>query len=420
MLRVATLSNSHIDINNSNLEEFKSLLMTAGYQPSLDFSQRIEHIDKAIYCGIGKLIEISNTIKSINESLKDESIDYLAVDFELTGTQKKNIETIVSIPVIDRTNVILEIFERNAKTKEAKLQVEIAKLKYSKAQLVDDKASYSQVTSGSGHNKGEGEKAIELSRRSIDRIIYIKSQELEKAKTQRRAMRASRQKNKIPSVAIVGYTNAGKSTLVNHLLAYSSHKDKLVLSENKLFATLETSTREIDAFDFPKFLVTDTVGFVSRLPLYLIDAFKATLEEITEADLIVHVVDYSSTTHEEQIKTTNKILEDIGVNNIPTIYLYNKYDLLTTPPSILPNDSFIWTSLKDKEDDKIILEFIAHSLAKNWEKVETDIPLDTIYYQFKKDNYVIKENIKGDIVNVIAYINPTTKYKYSYLFKDNL
>jgi GTP-binding protein HflX len=272
---VIVLIDSSEENSEHYLQEFLSLLKAAFYMPKKVYSQNLKTVNKATYMGSGKIFEISEELHNNPEN----NPKILACNFDLTAVQQKNLEDILGIKVIDRSYVILKIFELNAKTKEAKLQVEIAKLNYMKARLINDKASYSQVTSGSKKNKGEGEKKIELSRRRINNTISLIESRLKEIKRARQTMRERRNNAGIYKVAIVGYTNAGKSTLMNRLLELSlRHKNKDVLEKDALFATLETSTRLIDSYRYPSFVLTDTVGFVSKLPIYLIKAFHSTLE----------------------------------------------------------------------------------------------------------------------------------------------
>ena len=397
---------------NHDQSEFSLLLKEIGYEVAAYFSQDIENIDKNTYLGSGKIVEIASFYHQYNEENQDSPIDIIACNFELTGLQKKAISAITKAEIIDRTFVILNIFEKNAKTKEAKLQVEIARLEYLKNHLVDEKASYSQVTSGSGHNKGKGEKQIELSKRQISKAVLQKKKELEAIKLSRRNMRNKRINSPTPKVCIVGYTNAGKSTLMNRLVKLSK-EDKTVLEKNALFATLETSTRNISVFGYPSFFLTDTVGFISHLPVYLVDAFRSTLEEIKEADLLVQVVDLSDPFKEEEIETTKGIIKDLEADNIPMINIYNKYDLLGGFANFIPKENELLVSLLDEEDVLDALKFIVSHFSKNWIRKEILLPYSIDFVTFSKENYVIKKIEKEDGYLCDVFLNPAYLYKYA-------
>ena len=372
--------NNSIELNHAQ-NEFALLLKEINCEVVAYFSQNLETIERGTYVGIGKLAEVSAFYHKYNEENPDDPISLVACNFELTGLQKKNISTHVGAEIIDRTFVILDIFDKNAKTREAQLQVSIARLQYLKNHLVNEMASYSQVTSGSGHNKGKGEKQIELSRRQINNAITQKKKELESIKLSRRNMRVSRLNNPIPKICIVGYTNAGKSTLMNRLVNLSK-EDKTVLEKNALFATLETATRGISVYRYPSFFLTDTVGFISHLPIYLVDAFRSTLEEIKEADLLVQVVDISDPFKEEEIATTKQIIKDLEADQIPMINIYNKYDLLGGPANFLPKEDELMVSLLDEEDVIEALKFIVSNVTKNWERCQIELPYSVDFASF--------------------------------------
>ena len=289
--------------------------------------------------------------------------------------------------------------------------MEIARLEYLKNHLVDEKASYSQVTSGSGHNKGKGEKQIELSKRQIAKAIFQKKKDLEAIKLSRRNMRSKRINNPCPKICIVGYTNAGKSTLMNRLVKLSK-EDKIVLEKNALFATLETSTRNISIFGYPTFFLTDTVGFISHLPVYLVDAFRSTLEEIKEADLLVQVVDLSDPFKEEEIKTTKGIIKDLEADAIPMINIYNKYDLLDGFANFIPNEDELLVSLLNDEDALDALKFIVTNATKNWIRRELLVPYSVDFATFSKENYVLSHKEKEDGYLCDVLLNPAYAYKY--------
>ena len=410
VLVISTGKNHSLELNHAQ-NEFKMLLHEINLEVVEYFSQNIETIDKATYIGVGKLQEVAAYYQQYNEENPEDPITLIACNFELSGLQKKNISRITCAEIIDRTFVILDIFEKNAKTREAKLQVSIARLQYLKNHLIDEKASYSQVTSGSGHNKGKGEKQIELSRRQINNAINQRKKELETIKLSRRNSRVSRLNNPIPKICIVGYTNAGKSTLMNRLVSLSK-EDKTVLEKNALFATLETATRGISVFGYPSFFLTDTVGFISHLPIYLIDAFRSTLEEINEADLLVQVVDISDPFKEEEIATTKSIIKDLEADNIPMINIYNKYDLLGGSANFIPKEDELMVSLLNEEDVVEALRFIVSNVTKNWEKRTISLPYSIDFVTFSKENYVISKIEKEDCYVCEVFLNPAFKYKY--------
>ena len=414
VLVISVGKNNSIELNHAQ-NEFALLLKEINCEVVAYFSQNIETIERSTYVGVGKLLEVSAYYHKYNEENPDDPISLVACNFELTGLQKKNISSHVGAEIIDRTFVILDIFDKNAKTREAQLQVNIARLQYLKNHLVNEMASYSQVTSGSGHNKGKGEKQIELSRRQINYAVTQKKKELESIKLSRRNMRVSRLNNPIPKICIVGYTNAGKSTLMNRLVNLSK-EDKTVLEKNALFATLETATRGISIYGYPSFFLTDTVGFISHLPIYLVDAFRSTLEEIKEADLLVQVVDISDPFKEEEIATTKEIIKDLGADQIPMINIYNKYDLLGGPVNFLPKEDELFVSLLDEDDAIEALKFIVSNVTKNWEHCQIELPYSVDFASFSKENYVISKKEKEDSYICEVLINPAFKYKYvSYL-----
>ena len=409
-LVISVGKNNSIELNHAQ-NEFALLLKEINYQVVEFFSQNIDSVENSTYVGTGKLDEVAAFYHKYNEENPDSPIEIVACNFELTGLQKKNISHHVGAEIIDRTFVILDIFEKNAKTREAKLQVSIARLQYLKSHLVDEKASYSQVTSGSGHNKGKGEKQIELSRRQINKAVTQKKKELEEIKLSRRNMRVSRLNNPIPKVCIVGYTNAGKSTLLNRLVSLGKDS-KTVLEKNALFATLETATRGISIYGYPSFFLTDTVGFISNLPIYLVDAFRSTLEEIKEADLLVQVVDISDPFKEEEISTTKQIIKDLEADQIPMINIYNKYDLLGGSANFLPKEDEMFVSLLEKEDVEEALKFIVFNVTKNWERHQIELPYSIDFASFSKENYVLSKKEKEDGYLCDVFLNPTFKYKY--------
>ena len=282
--------------------------------------------------------------------------------------------------MFDRTFIILEIFRRRAQTKEALLQVELAIHKYQLPRLVGSRKGLSRqrgTGGGFARGRGAGEMKLELERREIyDRMAFIK-RELANLTKLRKQQRVKRKKNEMKTVALVGYTNSGKSSTLNGLLKYSILPKKEVFEKDMLFATLETATRAIKTKNNLNFLLTDTVGFVNKLPHQLIEAFKSTLEEIKEAHLIVHVVDAANPKFEEQVKTTNQVLKEIGIKDIPMIYAFNKIDLVNGSFYIPPeySNAITISATNDINLDKL-LDFIEENLFKSYYEVEIKLPYE--------------------------------------------
>lgn len=296
------------------LDELEFLAETAGATGDKKFVQRLERPDNATYIRSGKLQEIA-------EYCEENEINYVIFDDELSGTQQRNIDKIIkTASVIDRTSLILEIFAQRAKTAYAKTQVELAKYNYMLPRLAGMWTHLERQRGGMGTRGGMGETQIEIDRRIVkERITKLKEQ-LKKVDKQMATQRGNR--GQLVRLALVGYTNVGKSTLMN-LLAKSD-----VFAENKLFATLDTTVRKVVIENVP-FLLSDTVGFIRKLPTQLIEAFKSTLDEVREADILVHVVDISHADFEEQMEVVEQTLRDINANNKPIYVVFNKIDSYT-------------------------------------------------------------------------------------------
>lgn len=293
------------------LEELEFLAQTAGFDGSKKFVQKVDRADSATYIRSGKLEEIA-------QYCEENEIDYVIFDDELSGIQQRNIEKIVKKSiVIDRTSLILEIFAQRAKTSYAKMQVELARYNYMLPRLAGMWTHLERQRGGRGTRGGMGETQIEIDRRIVkERITRLKEQ-LKKVDRQMATQRSNR--GQMLRLSLVGYTNVGKSTLMN-LLAKSD-----VFAENKLFATLDTTVRKVVIENVP-FLLSDTVGFIRKLPTQLIEAFKSTLDEVREADILLHVVDISHPDFEEQMKVVDSILKDIGAGDKPVFVIFNKID----------------------------------------------------------------------------------------------
>lgn len=351
---------------NEYLEELEFLAETAGAKKDRKFIQRVDNPDNATYIRSGKLEEIA-------QYCEENEIEYVIFDDELSGMQQRNIEKIIKCSsVIDRTSLILEIFAQRAKSSYAKMQVELARYNYLLPRLAGMWTHLERQRGGHGTRGGMGETQIEIDRRIVkERITKLKEQ-LKKVDRQMSTQRGNR--GRMVRLALVGYTNVGKSTLMN-VVAKSD-----VFAENKLFATLDTTVRKVVIENVP-FLLSDTVGFIRKLPTQLIEAFKSTLDEVREADVLLHVVDISHPDFEEQINVVNQTLKDINAENKPVLYVFNKIDAYTYEPydefSLTPKNSRNYTleELKDSwmSKDKTPCIFISAKEKIGMEKLRSDL-----------------------------------------------
>ena len=298
-----------------SLAGLAELVKTAGASVAGTLIQKRELIHPGTYVGTGKVAEIA-------ELLEHTGATGIVCDDELSPAQLKNLETMLNTKVMDRTLIILDIFAARATTSEGKIQVELAQLKYRLSRLTGLGRSMSRLGGGIG-TRGPGEKKLEIDRRLINDRIAQLNRELKEVVKHREIARAKRERNAVPVVAIVGYTNAGKSTLLNHLT------DAEVLEEDKLFATLDPTTRMLELEGHQQVLLTDTVGFIRKLPHHLIEAFKSTLEEAKYADYIIHVVDASNPQRDKQMYIVYETLDHLGVKNKKILTLFNKIDIRT-------------------------------------------------------------------------------------------
>lgn len=303
------------DDAEDSLAELAELVKTAGASVAGTLIQKRELIHPGTYVGTGKVAEIA-------ELLEHTGATGIVCDDELSPAQLKNLETMLNTKVMDRTLIILDIFAARATTSEGKIQVELAQLKYRLSRLTGLGRSMSRLGGGIG-TRGPGEKKLEIDRRLINDRIAQLNRELKEVVKHREIARAKRERNAVPVVAIVGYTNAGKSTLLNHLT------DAEVLEEDKLFATLDPTTRMLELEGHQQVLLTDTVGFIRKLPHHLIEAFKSTLEEAKYADYIIHVVDASNPQRDKQMYIVYETLDHLGVKNKKILMLFNKIDIRT-------------------------------------------------------------------------------------------
>ncbi|KRM01367.1 GTPase HflX [Lentilactobacillus farraginis] len=348
--------------------------------------QKLDKPDPATYFGKGKIEELTQVVI-------DDGVKTIVANDELSPSQIRNIEKATKARIIDRTGLILEIFANRAQSREAKLQVELAKLKYqlprlhtSASQRLDQQTG---TSSGGGFtNRGAGESQYELDRRTLEKRITHVNRELKEAGKADQIKRKQRDKSDIPTVALVGYTNAGKSTIMNGMInLYGENDDKQVMVKNMLFATLDTSVRKLSLPDQKKFLLSDTVGFVSQLPHQLVQAFKSTLAEAANADLLVQVVDYADPHRDMMIKTTEETLKEIGVDNVPMIVAFNKADKLDVTFPTREGDNLIMAA-NDTSSLKELAAIIKEKVFKNYQTLSLLIPFD-----------------KGDVV---SYLNDNT------------
>ena len=307
------------------MEELKQLAKACFMEPVGMITQRMEFVHKALYIGTGKVQEVRDAAQTLDVQL-------ILFNDTLTPSQIKNLQDELKTPVIDRTMLILNIFEIRARTREARLQVETAKLQYFLPRLVGMHEALTRQggTSGSMSSRGAGEKKLELDRRHIEHRISELRKELDAISRERETQRKRREQSRIPLVALVGYTNAGKSTIMNHMVEqFVGDEEKKVFEQDMLFATLDTTIRRINTGNNQDFLLTDTVGFIHKLPHGLVKAFRSTLEEIKGADLLLQVVDVSDPGYQEQMETTKETLRELGAGDIPMLIVFNKADRLT-------------------------------------------------------------------------------------------
>ncbi|MBQ3029092.1 MAG: GTPase HflX [Lachnospiraceae bacterium] len=356
------------DDTEVSLKELEELVKTAGAETAEVMIQNREAVHPGTYVGKGKIEEIAMML-----ALHDA--DGIVCDDELSPAQMKNLEDALQCKVMDRTMVILDIFAQHARTGEGKLQVELAQLKYRATRLIGSYSAMSRIgggaagASGGIGTRGPGEKKLEMDRRLIKARIAQLNRELEQVKKNREVARSMRERNRTPVIAIVGYTNAGKSTLLNTLT------DAGVLEENKLFATLDTTTRILKLESKEEVLLTDTVGFIRKLPHHLIDAFRSTLEEAKYADMILHVVDASNPDMDGQMHIVYETLRNLGVKDKPVITAFNKQDLVTEPEACrdLKADKVVKISAKKGQGLPELLEVIADLLRESKVYIESVI-----------------------------------------------
>ena len=380
---------SEITIEES-MAELKELVKAAGAQVVGYLIQNKDKVDTATYLGSGKIEEIKIYAESLDASM-------IVFNDELSGAQIRNIEDIIGLKIIDRTTLILDIFAQRALSREGKLQVELAQLKYRLPRLYGMGGQMSRTGAGIG-TRGPGEQKLEKDKRHILNRAAAIRRELKEVVKHRETQRSQRQKNKVPIVALVGYTNAGKSTLLNEIIKthpdYESEKEVFV--KDMLFATLDVTLRKAILPNKREFLLVDTVGFVSKLPHDLIDAFKSTLEEVNYADLILHVIDATNESSDIQKHTTNSVLKDLGVNEKSTITVYNKIDRLNLDIYPKNQEDLVYISAKKGINLDKLMSLIEKKLTENSYEVNLLLPYD-----------------KGHIFSHLSDKYPIDKFEYT-------
>ncbi|MGN0485443.1 MAG: GTPase HflX [Lachnospiraceae bacterium] len=377
-----------------SMAELAELVRTAGAVTVGSVVQKLEHRNPATYVGTGK-------VEEIHEMLQKTGADGIVCDDELAPAQMKNLENELDCKVMDRTLLILDIFAQHASTSEGKIQVELAQLKYQQTRLIGMRSELSRLGGGIG-TRGPGEKKLEMDRRLIKNRIAQLNRELKEVKKNRSVTRSQRARNKVPVAAIVGYTNAGKSTLLNRLT------DAHVLEENKLFATLDPTTRSLELPGKQQILLTDTVGFIRKLPHHLIDAFRSTLEEAVYADMIVHVVDASNPQREKQMQIVYETLEQLGVKDKKLITLFNKQDQVTDtdPLHDFRADKTLAISAKTGQGLEEVKECLAEVLRESKRLLEVVVPYTQAAFQqeIRKKGEVLEEEYQPDGIFIKAFV----------------
>ncbi len=357
-----------------SLEELESLANACDMEAVGIVEQNLPEVHKAFYIGTGKVEEVKEEAESLN-------VDVVIFDNSLSPMQIRNLQDKIEKPILDRSTLILDIFAKRARSREAKLQVEVARLQYMLPRLVGLHAALSRQGGGSGSlsNKGAGEKKLELDRRVLEHRLSEYRRELKEVSSQRKTQRKKRADSGMPRIALVGYTNAGKSTLLNAMLELYGVdeidvEEKKVMEKDMLFATLDTTVRKISPENHHDFLLSDTVGFIHKLPHHLVEAFHSTLEEAKEADILLQVVDYSDSHYKEQISVTENTLKELGADGIPMIYVYNKADKSDLHKLPVVNRDSIYLSAKERIGMEELICLIEEKLSDGFKECTMLIP----------------------------------------------
>ena len=377
----------------ASLNELWELCESAGAEPVLTVLQKLDKVESATFVGSGKLIEIKENCESYD-------IDLIIADSELSPTQIKTLERECGVRVIDRTTLILDIFALRAKSKEGKLQVELAQLKYLLPRLTGKGVELSRLGGGIG-TRGPGETKLETDRRHIHRRMETLKDQLKDVENHRQRLRERRDKDGVITVAIVGYTNAGKSTLMNYLT------DAGVLAQDKLFATLDPTSRALKLPSGVTVMMIDTVGLVRRLPHGLVEAFKSTLEEAALSDIILNVCDASSDEASVHMKVTADLLTELGCGDTPIINVFNKCDKLSALEIGADNDKNVHISAKSGKGVDKLLEAIDNNLPVRIKKVKLLLPfsMGSVSNEIREKATLISENFTAEGIEIEAIID---------------
>lgn len=379
--------------NEISMKELEELTKTANAEVVATVIQKRPSFEKATCVGQGRLLEIADICKQLE-------VDLIIFDHELTATQVRNIEEVTNVRTIDRTTLILDIFAQRARTKEGKLQVELAQQRYRLPRLAGMGVTLSRLGGGIG-TRGPGETKLETDKRHIRSRISALEEELKELKKHREFSRKRRKKDNLLCVAIVGYTNAGKSTLINALT------DSDIFAEDKLFATLDTTSRGLTLPDGRKILIIDTVGLIRRLPHHLVEAFKSTLEEASSSDLILNVVDVSSSEFEEHLEVTNNLLGELGCNDIPKITVFNKCDRCNYCNALSTDSTHVKISAKKKLGFEELLNAIEQNLPETSRRIRALLPYDksSLINKIRLDGKVFSEEYQADGTLIDALVD---------------
>ena len=383
----------------ASLEELFELVKSAGAEPELSVMQKLDRPESATYLGSGKLKEIA-------QICDEREIDIIVADSELSPTQIKNIEHETDVRVIDRTTLILDIFAQRARSKEGKLQVELAQLKYMLPRLTGKGIELSRLGGGIG-TRGPGETKLETDKRHIRRRMETLKDELAEVEKHRQMLRKRRKKDGVVTCAIVGYTNAGKSTLMNYLTNAG------VLAQDKLFATLDPTSRALKLPSGVTIMLIDTVGLVRRLPHHLVEAFRSTLEEAAQSDIIINLCDASSDEARTHLQVTKDLLESLNCGDTPIINVLNKCDLIADDTIEQDFGSYVKISAKTGEGIEKLLEEIDNNLPLRLKKVNVLIPFANagLANEIRNKGTLLSEEYESDGIKIEAIVDEQTYAK---------